>query len=90
MEQADTETLDRSNWGVRLFHGPMTGPGRWAGTSILEITGDTAQPRATLSTSPPRQNPTTMALPREPDGSYTWTGPHHRRFQVSVRGTYAL
>ena len=42
MEQADTEALDRSNWGVRLFHGPMTGPARWAGTSILEITGDTA------------------------------------------------
>ena len=42
VEQADTETLDRSNWGVRLFHGPMTGPARWAGTSILEITGDTA------------------------------------------------
>lgn len=39
---ADTEILDRSNWGVRLFHGPMTGPGRWAGTSVLEITGDTA------------------------------------------------
>ena len=41
-EQADTETLDRTNWNVRLFHGPITGPGRWAGTSILEITGDTA------------------------------------------------
>ncbi len=41
-EQADTEVLDRSNWDVRLFHGPMTGPGRWAGTSVLEITGDTA------------------------------------------------
>jgi HNH endonuclease len=41
-EQAETEVLDRSSWDVRLFHGPMTGPGRWAGTSILEITGDTA------------------------------------------------
>ena len=39
--QEKTEALDRSHWQVRLYHGPMTGPGRWAGTSILEITGDT-------------------------------------------------
>jgi hypothetical protein len=39
--QAKTEALDKSHWQVRLFHGPMTGPDRWAGTSILQITGDT-------------------------------------------------
>lgn len=37
-----TEALSRANWDVRLFHGPMTGSDRWAGTSVLEITGDTA------------------------------------------------
>lgn len=41
-EQTDAEVIDRTSWGVRLFHGPMTGPGRWVGSSILEITGDTA------------------------------------------------
>ncbi|WP_028637336.1 HNH endonuclease signature motif containing protein [Nocardioides sp. URHA0032] len=39
--QDQEEALDRSHWEVRLFHGPMAGPGRWAGTSILQITGDT-------------------------------------------------
>lgn len=38
--QADEE-LSKENWEVRIFHGPHTGPGRWTGTSILEITGDT-------------------------------------------------
>ena len=42
VEQDTEEVLDRSRWEVRLFHGPMTGPGRWVGTSILQITGDTA------------------------------------------------
>ena len=40
--QADAERLDRSDWKVQLFHGPDAGPCRWAGTSILQITGDTA------------------------------------------------
>lgn len=40
--QDAAEVIDRTSWGVRLFHGPMTGPGRWVGSSILEITGDTA------------------------------------------------
>ncbi|MGY2702971.1 HNH endonuclease signature motif containing protein [Nocardioides sp. HB32] len=40
--QEQTERLDRSNWNVELFHGPMAGAGRWAGTSVLVITGDTA------------------------------------------------
>ena len=40
--QTEAEVIDRTSWGVRLFHGPMTGPGRWVGSSILEITGDTA------------------------------------------------
>ncbi|GAA1147875.1 HNH endonuclease signature motif containing protein [Nocardioides aquiterrae] len=41
VEQTEQETLDRSKWDVELFHGPMTGPGRWAGTSTMVITGDT-------------------------------------------------
>ena len=41
VEQAEEEALGRSNWNVELFHGPMTGPGRWAGTSTMVITGDT-------------------------------------------------
>ncbi|MBZ5736643.1 HNH endonuclease signature motif containing protein [Nocardioides mangrovi] len=40
--QDTEEELARRHWDVRLFHGPSTGPGRWVGTSILEITGDTA------------------------------------------------
>ncbi|WP_395659581.1 HNH endonuclease signature motif containing protein [Nocardioides sp.] len=40
-EQGAEEALSRSHWGVELLHGPMTGPGRWAGTSRMEITGDT-------------------------------------------------
>ena len=40
-EQESEEARARQSWDVRLFHGPAAGPGRWAGTSILEITGDT-------------------------------------------------
>jgi hypothetical protein len=39
--QHDDEVLSKDSWEVRIFHAPPTGPGRWAGTSILEITGDT-------------------------------------------------
>ena len=41
VEQATDEELSKANWEARLFHGPLTGPGRWVGTSILQITGDT-------------------------------------------------
>lgn len=41
-EQASEEELSRQHWDVRLFHGPAAGLGRWTGTSVLEITGDTA------------------------------------------------
>ncbi|GAW51636.1 MULTISPECIES: HNH endonuclease signature motif containing protein [unclassified Nocardioides] len=39
--QHSDETVSKDSWEVRIFHRPPTGPGRWAGTSILEITGDT-------------------------------------------------
>jgi hypothetical protein len=42
-EQHAEETLTRGSWDVRLFHGPAAGHGRWVGTSILEITGDTLE-----------------------------------------------
>jgi hypothetical protein len=38
VEQAEEEDAQRASWGVRLAHGPS---GRFAGTSWLEITGDT-------------------------------------------------
>jgi hypothetical protein len=37
-EQAEEEQEQRANWGVKLVHGPS---GRYAGTSWLEVTGDT-------------------------------------------------
>jgi HNH endonuclease len=40
-QQEADEVVDERHWRVRLFHGPMTGSGRWVGTSTLEITGDT-------------------------------------------------
>lgn len=40
-QQEADEVGDQWRWRVRLFHGPVTGPGRWVGTSTLEITGDT-------------------------------------------------
>jgi hypothetical protein len=41
VEQQTDEVQGRAGWDVRLFHGPPTGPGRWVGTSTLQITGDT-------------------------------------------------
>jgi hypothetical protein len=38
VDQAQEEDEQRAGWGVRLVHGPS---GRYAGTSWLEITGDT-------------------------------------------------
>lgn len=40
-EVADNEEQARASWGVRLSHGPVDGPGAWAGTSWLEAAGDT-------------------------------------------------
>jgi hypothetical protein len=37
-DQAAEEAQQRADWGVRLVHGRT---GRYAGTSWLEITGDT-------------------------------------------------
>jgi hypothetical protein len=41
VEQEADEVLSQASWEARIFHGPVTGPGRWVGTSILQITGDT-------------------------------------------------
>jgi hypothetical protein len=38
IEQAEEEGAQQADWGVRLHHAPS---GRYAGTSMLEITGDT-------------------------------------------------
>ena len=38
VDQANEEDAQRAGWGIRLVHGPS---GRYAGTSWLEITGDT-------------------------------------------------
>lgn len=40
--QEQDEEDARARWDVQLFHPPVTGPGRWVGTSVLQITGDTA------------------------------------------------
>jgi hypothetical protein len=41
--QHDAEAHRQALWDVRLFHGPEEGPGRWVGTSTLQITGDTVE-----------------------------------------------
>jgi len=38
---ADAEEQAKACWGVSLSHGPVDGPGAWAGTSWLEAAGDT-------------------------------------------------
>jgi len=38
---ADAEEQAKECWGVSLSHGPVDGPGAWAGTSWLEAAGDT-------------------------------------------------
>ncbi len=38
---SEAEEQAKSSWGVTLSHGPVDGPGAWAGTSWLEAAGDT-------------------------------------------------